>query len=51
MSDTDSNNNSSVCADAKPHGGKSLLMLDWSTNTQYLRSSNLFYAADLDSTF
>lgn len=46
MSDTDSNNNSSVCAGAKPHCGKSLLILDWSANTQQLRSSNLFYVAD-----
>ena len=46
MSDTDSNNNSSVCAGAKPRGGKSLLMLDWSANTQQLRSSNLFSVAD-----
>lgn len=47
MSDTDSSNNSSVCAGAKPHSGKSLLMLDWSANTKQHRSSNLFYVADI----
>lgn len=46
MSDTDGKNNSSVCAGAKPHCGKSLLMLHWSANTQQLHSSNLFCAAD-----
>lgn len=45
MNDTD-DNNSSVCTGAKTHSGKSLLMLDWSANTQQICSSNLFHAAD-----